>query len=296
MIFLDFETRSYCDLRQEGGWRYAEHETSELLCGVALDTRPAPAVVYVWSPWAGPLRGWNVKHDYLQRISTPPESLRYAEPLLESDDPHQEILDAASQGVPFVAHHAGGFDRLVWDAMGLPAARWLDSVPRAKRRGLPGHLEGLAQRLYGVGKDKIGRKTMLVSSVPHKRTGELVDPDGPRLSSIVRYCIADVLLMAAAWQDEGLGDPHPDDATLEAHWQIDRRGVLVDAAAVAALLEAEQRLVEESVARAAAVTRGEVTLRTLRSPAALGRWLASRGYPVPDTRSQTIQGILDEDN
>jgi len=291
-IFIDWETRSRCDLRAEGGWRYTAHESTEVVCGVALDTRTDPAVVYAWSPFAGPLKRWHLDSKYLAQLNTPADAIRYAEPLLgwgEGAYP-PALLDAAAAGVPFVAHNAP-FDRGVWDGLGLPETTWLDSLSRARRRGLPGGLGKIGETLYGLGKDTQGAKVMRLTMAP-TRSGDFLDPDGPRLSSIVRYCLRDVMLLAAMWHDEGLGDPHPDDATLEAHWSIDRRGVLVDLEAAQSLLNVEAMHVAASVEAAATATGGDVTLTMLRSPSALGRWLASKGYPVEDTTSATIQELL----
>ena len=32
MLYIDFETRSYCDLTASGSWRYAQDPTTEILC------------------------------------------------------------------------------------------------------------------------------------------------------------------------------------------------------------------------------------------------------------------------
>jgi len=32
MITLDFETKSYCDLKKSGTWAYSEHESTDVIC------------------------------------------------------------------------------------------------------------------------------------------------------------------------------------------------------------------------------------------------------------------------
>ena len=133
LLFIDFETRSRADLTRIGGWRYAEDPTSEVLCGVALDTRFDPAVVYVWTPFEVPLTGWHLDPRYLAQLNTPPDAVVYAEPLLGSDLPPPPVLAAAAEGVPFVGHNAYGFDEVILAELGVDAV-WLDSLPRARRQ------------------------------------------------------------------------------------------------------------------------------------------------------------------
>jgi len=254
-IIVDLETRSRCDLKTHGSWRYAEHPSTELLCGVALDTRVDPARVYVWSPFAGPLRRWRMEDAYLKQLNTPFDAITYAEPLCsaaydsEYTNAHEMpdgLCDAISDGATLIAHNAWGFDELIWDALGYPRAAWLDSLPRARRRGLPGRLDLIGKALYGLGKDPIGAKVLKACMKPTK-FGGFLDPDPPRLSAIVRYCLRDVMLLAALWEDERLGDAHPDDAVLLVHRAIDRRGVLCDVDSVLRLQSMAESATREAI-------------------------------------------------
>lgn len=304
MIFLDFETRSTVDLTVHGGRRYAAGDT-EILCGVALDTRTDPATVYVWSPFPGPLdrargRDWRLEASYLRKLNTPPEAVVYAEPLLDSDDPPEPILAAARAGVPFVAHNAYGFDEHVWNGLGLPAADWRDSLVLSRRRGLPGKLDQLGKTLYGLGKDKAGRQVMLALSTPltkgrcacgRKRREcpacppVFLEPSDGRLTSVVRYCLRDVMLMTAVCLDEGLLEAHPDDAVLAAHRAIDERGVRVDLKTAGEILDASNAHVGAVVAQAG------VAPEVLSSPVQLMEWLGKHDCPVPNVQKATLESV-----
>ena len=292
MIFLDFETRSRVNIKTVGGHAYAADESSEILCGAALDVRTQPAVFYVWSPWAGPLGRWHMKAEWLDELGIDPEEIAYAEPLLGSDDLPEPILAAAADGVPFCAHNSWGFDAHVWEGCGLPpVAEWVDTVPLSRRRGLPGDLQRVGEAVFGIGKDGAGARVLRTAWAPRTRgprKGEFLDPDGPRLNAIVRYCVKDVALMACAYLSEGMDAPHVDDPTLRVHQAIDDRGVNVDLELTRLLLAVDQ------ASALAEVEACAVDLTTLRSPVALAAWLKDHGCKVDNVQAPTIRAALSD--
>jgi hypothetical protein len=107
--------------------------------------------------------------------------------------------------------------------------------------------------------------------------------------------VRDVLLLACAWRDAGLGAPHVDDPALAASDACNRRGIVADVAACRALEELQGALEAEAEDRAALasggvwvnladpgeppcwrVQGGEVTPTTLRSPSALLAWIRAQ--------------------
>src|SRR5215468_1210966 len=140
-VFLDLETRSLCDLKGAGGRRYARHPSTAILSTVALfDGR-----ITVWCPQAEAApavawpEGWGVPWPIDVFISS-------VLPL--------PLGNAIAAGRPFVAHNASGFERFVWAAKGLPQpVGWVDTLLEARAMGLPGKLDDLAKRLFGIGKD-----------------------------------------------------------------------------------------------------------------------------------------------
>jgi len=287
VIFLDFETRSRVDLKVHGGRRYAAGPHSAVLCGVAIMGDD----VYTWSPFG------DIGPRWIPSADAGGTGFVYHEPLLGSDDPPQPILDAVAAGVPVVAHNAHGFDRHVWDQLDLPTARWIDSVELARRASLPAGLEKLGAYLFGIPKDKAGRRVMLLHALPLTKpksvAGKFRDPDAGSLAEIVRYCITDVLVMRRAVIEESLAEPHIDDAVLEAHRRIDDRGVCVDLPAVHALLRADRADAAKHIQAAFEATGGVIDKTALNSPAQLLRWLRTQGIDLPDTKRATIERELE---
>lgn len=290
MIFIDFETRSRCDLRLHGGRRYAADPSTEVLCGVALDTRRDPAELYVWSPFDVELRHWRPDDAVLEALNTPADAVRYMPPRCMRDDEFAWWslplpIAAARTKATFVAHNADGFDKHIGDRFGLAGATWLDSVHRCRRRSLPGALDKIGTQLYGLGKDKGGHRIMKRLAIPQKN-GAFREPVSATMSALVRYCIRDVFLLAAIWFDEGLGDDHVDDEVLRVHRVINERGACVDVAAAERLIAASEALKAEAIASA------PVSSTMLNSPVALRRWLAARGCELPDIQASSIEACL----
>lgn len=263
-VLLDWESRSYADLKAVGGPAYVAHPSTEVLCGAAL--LPDGERV-VWSPWSySPVRG------AVSVVGTPIPPLR--------------VLDACREhGV--ATHNAEGFDRLVWEALGLPEVRWFDTLPRVRRRGLPGKL---------TEKDQRGKKIMLLLSRP--RRGKLMHPAPAPLTAVVRYCLQDVLALADLAKRERLFEPHADDPTLELDARINRRGVHVDRAWVEAILRESRDLVAAALRRAEEALRrsgwdGDDVGKFLRSPKQLLPWLRRQGFKGADCRRDTLLAALD---
>ena len=152
-FFCDFETRSWENLKVVGGRNYVAGNTDVLaLCGTD-GVRD-----YVWSPFGGPLGPLGAKR-----------------PLVVEHGPYPTAIVAATEGATLLAHNAEGFDRPLWEALGLPERVWIDSVPLARRAQLPGKLQDLAERVLGVGKDKAGRDVTLSLSKPVELSRAAVD-------------------------------------------------------------------------------------------------------------------------
>lgn len=153
-FFLDFESRSRSPIKLVGGLNYVADPTTEPLCLCGSDG----VRNYVWSPFPGPLR--PIASDL---------------PLVVEHGAYPSAIVEASEGRTCVAHNAEGFDRPLWEALGLPPRAWADTVPLARRAQLPGKLELLAERVLGVGKDKRGRSVTLAMSKPVALSRAAVD-------------------------------------------------------------------------------------------------------------------------
>jgi hypothetical protein len=211
---------------------------------------------------------------------------------LGTDDVPEPVLQAARDGVPFIAHNAP-FDRGVWEGCGFPRTEWIDTVALCRRRGLPGDLERVGQALFGKSKDKTGGRVMRRLWSPQTRgkaKGKYLAPDGPRLSAVILYCCLDVYLTAQAFFAEDLDTPHVDDPVMAAHQAIDERGVAVDLSLAKLLLDVDQASALAEAAEAERLTG--VTLTMLRSPIALVEWLKKNGVKVDNVQAPTIRGLL----
>lgn len=299
IVFLDLETRSRCDIKQCGGNVYVQDESTELLCGAAMIVQGDRAEMHLWgpNPAISEVRqgSWRVKDDYVRKLGFDPSHIRWADPKQTTGGLSTWLQSCAAAGATFVAHNAEGFDRPALERWGLPTegpagpVKWVDTAHRARQSGLPAGLDEIGRVLFGLGKDTKGKKVLELSYKPHKKTGEFVEPDGARMGLIARYCARDVLLMAAAWYDEGWGEEHPDDDVRRLHCEIDRRGVPADLA-LADRLYRESLLQKDAWLLKAAKFGLDET--TLRSSVALPKWLSNHGYAVENAQKGTLQRVL----
>jgi DNA polymerase len=179
-VSLDFETRSACDLRKAGAYRYAEDPSTSAWCAafLAVDTDDEQfdvglADVDLWVPGAG------TREDYfLNELANRPD-------------------------VMFRAWNAQ-FERAIWrefmhKRMGfpdIPAERWVCTAAEARAMNLPGKLENSAIVL-GVSeqKDMAGGRLMMQMARPRKihADGTLTWwDDQERRDRLYAYCKQDV--------------------------------------------------------------------------------------------------------
>lgn len=290
-IFLDLETRSRCDLKQGGGHVYVRDDSTELLCGVAMIVEGTHGAIHLWSPHAVNLRPrtWAVASGHVAKLGFHAEDLSYHYHYTHDVVP-DFLAHEVSKGATLVAHNGEGFDRPFLERFGLdPEATWLDTMHRARQYGLPPSLDAIGTLLFELGKDSKGSKVLHLHCQPHKKTGEFIEPSAGVLAVIARYCVRDVLLMAAAYYDEGWDLPHPDDKVRELHCRIDRRGVPIDLVLAKRIYEECQIQKQEWLLKAQEYGLDETTLR---SSSALPKWLAARGCHVEDVQKATLERVL----
>lgn len=168
IIWLDIETRSQCDLKREGLYRYAQHSTTGLICAsYAFDDLP----VQTWFPEDGPIP--------------------------------QDLRDALADPSVLVYAHNAAFERLLFDFVvcndyQLPPIalnRWRCSAARAMAHGLPAALADLCRAL-NIPTQKMPEGTRLISqySAPGHQTQWA--NDDKRIMQ--EYCETDVAVMRQA--------------------------------------------------------------------------------------------------
>lgn len=275
-VLIDLETRSACDLAQEGGRRYAEHSSTEILSAVALiDGR-----LVVWTPPLDqPLNPGDLAQNHGLSIET------FAGPAVP-----QPLLEAIQVGRPFCAHNALGFERPVWAAkIGQSPATWLDTLPLARAASLPGKLDEIGERLFSAGKDKDGQALMkrLCSPQPD---GHFVPFNRSNALGLVRYNITDVLLLAQLYMlVKDAGEPE----IIRLDQRINERGVAFDSGLANSLVQLSHRHVQAAGLEVEKLTNGELQASDLQRTAFLLRWLNDRGAGLSDLTKNSVDRVLE---
>jgi DNA polymerase len=242
ILWIDFETRSRCDLPAHGVYNYAQDPSTEVLCmSYAFNDED----VVTWRP---------------------------GEPF-----PHR-VYDAVQYGITIRAHNAA-FERLIWTYVLAPdynistprLEQFYCTAAQARANCGPGSLEDVGRFASAdMKKDYRGAQLIRLLSVPQADGTFRKDPE--LLAEMIAYCEQDVRAMRAiskAMRDlsaEELADYHTNE-------RINDRGVLVDVdLCKAAVKYASDELVEieEIVAE---VTEGEI--QSVRSPK-MREWVLER--------------------
>jgi DNA polymerase len=241
MIWIDFETRSDCDLPARGAYTYAQDPSTRVLCMAwAIDD----ADVQVWTP----------------------------------DQPFPQAVRDGIQNLDTIAAHNAAFERLIfWYVLcpdfEVPEPRleqFYCTAAQARANCAPGSLED-AGRFAGASMKKDHRGAALVRKCcipPFKHTEQ-------DMLDLFEYCAQDVRAMRAI--SKGLRPLSPTElADYHVNERVNDRGVRVDVELChAALAYAAQEQVDIT-ARVRELTDGAV--RTVRSPV-LRQWVLERLGP-----------------
>lgn len=204
-VDCDFETRSACDLRASGAWRYSEDATTEILCLHFAFTDPN--TYYCWLPGT-------------------------------KDQLAASVLSHLAEGdAIFVAHNAG-FEQAIWANImvkvhGFPplsVERWEDTLAACAWKAIPLKLEKAAAALrLPVQKDMDGNRLTLGMSRFNK-AGEWPELTPEKAERIAAYCGKDVETERALEKRVGLlskESRHERDIWL-LDQRINQRGVRID--------------------------------------------------------------------
>lgn len=289
---IDFETRSACNIKRAGAWRYSIDPTTEVLC-----------LAYQLPHWPeGKTALWYPPFFHLGIDA------RY-----ECDlDMLGELVDWIDIGKPIEAHNAW-FERSIWTNILMPQhgfppihpTQWRCSAAKAASHALPRGLDDAvtAMRL-SVKKDMEGHRLMMKMSKPRKsRKAERLawDKAGvphPKLlwhesrvlfERLWAYCRQDVL--AEANLSAALPDLSSEEQAVYVMDQtINERGFALDPQAVTVALSLIEKETRRLNARLNTITGGVVTKATKRVQ--LREWLACEGVEIPDTTKATVRDTL----
>lgn len=220
MIWLDFETRSHCDLRAHGVYSYAQDKTTQVLC-------------------------MSFAHDD-EDVSTTTNMSEMRRVL--SEKPQQ------------IRAHNAAFERLIIKhvlGLDIPLEQFYCTAAQARANCAPGSLEDVG-RFYGASmkKDHTGAALIRKLSIPQKNGTFKESPY--LLDKMIAYCEQDVRAMRVISKmmreltDEELADYYVNE-------RINDRGVLVDTVtcSAAGMYSREETLAIQN--RIDVLTKGEVT-------------------------------------
>lgn len=265
-VHLDFETRSLLDLKKVGGYEYARHPSTSVIC---LSYRVDD----------GPIK-----------------LLRYEDIVLGFDDELAEL--AADENVQFAAHNAF-FEQNIWHFVmelqhGYPPIaipRWMCTAAKAASFALPRKLEQVSKALsLKTQKDMAGNKAMLKLSKP-RRNGKFWEPTEvpEEFEQTYAYNMQDV--EGESELDTVLPDLTPEEQEL---WCLDQRlnlrGIRVDLPLVRRALSYIQMYVSELLTEFKQVTQGYV--QTPGQIAKLAEWCEANGVPMSDMQAATVDSLL----
>ena len=226
ILWVDFETRSRCDLRSKGVYNYAQDASTEVLC-----------MSYTFDD-DEKIRTWL---------------------------PGQPFPDAVANHKGQIRAHNAAFERLIfWYVLQIDFAleQFYCTATQARANCAPGSLEDVG-RFAGAGMRKDHRGSQLIRLLSIPQADGTFREDADLMAEMVDYCEQDVRAMRAISKSQrGLSDDELRDYHINE--RINDRGVLLDKPlALAAVRYAEAEAVDIQ-AVVCEITEGQVT--SVRSP------------------------------
>ena len=220
MLWLDFETRSRCDLKTHGVYNYSLDASTDVLC-----------MSYAFND--DEVRTWT---------------------------PDQPFPEDVRQYKGQIRAHNAAFERLVlWHILAIPfkLEQFYCTATQARANCLPGSLEDIGRAISStMKKDHRGNQLIRLLSIP--RADGSFNDDPTLMAEMIAYCEQDVRAMRAVSKamrdldDDELRDYHINE-------RINDRGVLVDKALCDAAVRYASAELEEIQQIVAEVTKGEIT-------------------------------------
>lgn len=258
-VYVDFESRSQCDIWQTGAWVYSAHPTTEVLClcYAVDDSRIISANFHNGQPL---------------------DSLRAF------------FNSLVAEGAEFHAHNAY-FERSIWkhklEPLGfapVPLRQWRCTAAKAAAHALPRTLEKCAEALECKNKkDMAGSRIMKFLS---SSTGLIAVPDMERL---IEYCRQDVAV------EREIDQRLPDLCEREQRvWFLDQyindTGVMIDREACQAAVACVNIETERLTEQLQLLTNEEVNAGT--QTAAIKKYLESKGVSLPNMQKKTVTDAI----
>jgi DNA polymerase len=288
-LVLDYETRSECDLKKSGGYEYANHHTTKILCAAwRLGTREelwkelrTGVKPKVWSPAFKD----SDKPEELVRLMVDPAIKIIA---------HNAIFEQVI--TRFVLHKMVGVLGVGYEVIDrLPHDRWICTASMAAALALPRNLEGACAALkLPIQKDMDGRRLILKYCKPRKPSKN--NPakwfsSARDLRRIMLYCQNDVDAETMLF----LTVPELTPAERRV-WLLDQkinfRGFQADRELVHATLKMIAEETKNLNAETTRMTNGKPGSTTQRD--GVLKWLHGEGVFLPDLRAKTVSDAIAE--
>jgi DNA polymerase len=264
-LYIDYETRSRCDLRKHGAWNYSLDPSTQVLCMAhKIDDMP----IGLWQPFLG-------------------------------DNPYMmpaEVFHHVCNGGLIEAHNAF-FEYVIWHHVlnwpAVPIERWRCSAALAASQGLPRSLAGAALGAgLAVEKDQEGHRLMLKMCKPRKPTKNDKREWFESREDLIRlgqYCEQDVATEYALSQKLGsLSDF--EQRVWHLDMKINTRGVQCDVEACKGAVSMLSQLAQQGKREIEELTEGAV-----KSPGQVVKlcdWLQQQGVEIADLRAATVKECL----
>jgi DNA polymerase bacteriophage-type len=258
ILWLDYETRSRCDLRTRGSYNYAQDPSTEIICmAYAFDDED----VVLWTP----------------------------------DQPFPKRIAQHFFSQEQIRAHNAGFDRLITEFVlcqdfKVPTpvlSQWYCTAAQARANCAPGSLEDVGRfASSSMRKDHRGNQLIRLLCIP-KADGTF-NTDPTLLAEMGNYALQDVRTMRAISQamrqlsDEELLD-------YQINERINDRGVLLDKPLCEAAVRYADEELQEIEQIVAEVTQNEIT--SVRSPK-MREWVLER---VGDEAKKLMEVYKDGD-
>jgi DNA polymerase len=220
ILWIDFETRSKCDLKAKGVYNYAQDASTDVLCmSYAFDDEE----VQTWLP-------------------------------------HQEFPAAVRNHKGLIYAHNAAFERLIfWYVLQInfKLEQFVCTAAQARANCAPGSLEDVG-RFAGADMRKDHRGSQLIRLLSIPQPNGKFREDAALMEEMVRYCEMDVKVMRLVSKalrplsDDELHDYHVNE-------QINDRGVLVDVPLCHAAIKYAADETVEIQQIVVEVTEGEIT-------------------------------------
>ncbi len=259
---VDFETRSFLDVRDVGAWRYAEDWTTEIMC-----------------------MSWKMGDN---------ESKIWVPPYLDFP---QEVIDHVLAGGTFEAHNAQ-FERAIWMFILRPQfdvpmpTKWRDTLATCAYRALPLKLDDVGKALdLDIKKGERGK--YLLNTLSSPKFGTKKDPDRiyredwDLLDELYVYCMRDSDSEHNLAQTVG-ELPGPEYRMWVLDQKINFRGVRLDMPAVEKALDLTTMITDKLNGELFDLTGGAVQRATQRDK--LLKWFHENGLEtISDLKKETIE-------